>query len=146
MNKDRFLCSFVYADYGTGEDTLIENLDGFLGYHLFATRELNPEDLAADQKLEMPQGIDMQDYLRYQDVWQRPFARWAVFERDDNRDDQHGPERFSLLFLGSEGVATYAALYLRYNITPKAIALIQPGHAFGLNWTNFWDWNGPLAR
>ena len=140
------ICSFVYADYGTGEDRMNEHLDGFLGYHILATRELSPEDVGASQKLVKPEGISMEDYLQYQDVWQRPFARWAVFERDEERDDSHGPERFSLLYLGAEGVAAYAGLYLAQGIVPKGIAIIQPGHSFGLNWTNFRDWNCPLAR
>ena len=139
------ICSFIYADYGTGEERLNEHLDGFLGYHLLATREIMPEDVGANMKLAMPEDINPEEYIRYQDVWHQ-FARWAVFERDEDRGDNHGPKRFSLLYLGGEGIATYSGLYLRNNITPKAIALIQPGHAFGLNWTNFWDWNGPLAR
>lgn len=139
------ICSFVYADYGTGEERLTENLNSFLGYHLLSSRTLRPEDVGADRPLPMPEGINPEDYQRFQPEW-KPFAHWAVLERDEEYGDEHGPERFSLLFLGAEGVAAYEGLYNTNKITPKAIALIQPGHGFGFNWTNFYDWNAPLAR
>ncbi len=139
------ICSFVYADYFTGEDRLVENLDRFRGYHLVAHRQLAPCDVGADKHIPLPDSIDREEYLRYKGDW-KPFAHWGVLERDDEYDKSHGPDRFSLLFLGAEGVAAYSGLYLANKITPKAIALIQPGHAFGGNWTNFFDWDAPLAR
>lgn len=139
------ICSFVYVDYHTGEERLLENLNGFLGYHLFAHRVLHPADIGADKQMKMPDYINPEEYNRYQTDW-KPFAHWAVLERDGEYGEEHGPKRFSLLFLGAEGVAAYAGLYLANKITPKGIAIIQPGHAFGFNWTNFFDWNAPLAR
>lgn len=139
------ICSYVYVDYAAGEGRLREHLDEFRGYHLLASRRLSPSDVGANRPFPMPEGIDSEEYGRYRRDW-KPFACWAVYERDANYGSSHGPERFSLLYLGAEGVAAYAGLYLHNNIVPKAIALIQPGHGFGLNWTNFWDWNGPLTQ
>lgn len=51
----------------------------------------------------------------------------------------HGPVRFSLLFIGGEGVATYQALYWSNKTTAKAVAIIHPGTGSGFNWTNFLD-------
>ena len=139
------ICSYVYADYAAGREQLMANLDSFLGYHLIATRELNPADVGADKGFPMPEGIDLEEYRRYQDMWQA-FGQWAVYERDEDFDGNHGPARFSLLYLGAEGAAAYSGLYLNNNITPKGMAIIQPGHSFGFNWTNFTDPNGPLTR
>ena len=139
------ICSFVYVDYLTGEGRLVENLDRFQGYHLVAHRRLSPSDVGADKHIPLPDYIDSEEYFRYQGDW-KPFAHWGVLERDDEYDESHGPERFSLLFLGAEGVAASSGLYLANKIVPKAIALIQPGHAFGGNWTNFFNWDAPLAR
>ncbi len=139
------ICSFVYADYAAGRERLMANLDTFRGYHLVATRQLNPSDVGADKSLPMPEGITPEEYCRYQKDWQ-PFGQWSVFERDEDCGEYHGPLRFSLLYLGAEGAAAYAGLYLNNNITPKGMAIIQPGHGFGLNWTNFTDSNGPLLR
>ena len=137
--------SFVYADYAVGRDRLIENLDTFRGYHLLTTRELKPSDVGADRPIPMPRGIRMREYRTYQRDWQ-PFGRWAVYERAEGFDADHGPEHFSLLYLGAEGTAAYAGLYLNNAITPKALAVIQPGHAFGLNWTNFTNPNEPFTQ
>ena len=143
---DQFeICSFVYADYAAGRDRLMENIDTFRGYHLFATRELGPADVGADKLLQIPKGIDFDDYGRYRDQWQA-FGQWAVYERDGDYGPDHGPIRFSLLYLGAEGSAAYSGLYLNNKITPKGLAIIQPGHCFGLNWTDFTDPDGPLTR
>jgi len=146
MNFDRLhICSYVYADYAVGQERLMANLDSFLGYHLISTRELSPTDVCADRGFPMPKGINPEEYRRYQDQWQA-FGQWAIYERDEDYDGYHGPECFSLLYLGAEGVATYAGLYLNNDITPKGMAIIQPGHAFGFNWTNFTDPNGPFTK
>lgn len=139
------ISSYVYADYASGRDRLMANLDTFRGYHLIATRELSPDDVEANKVLRMPKGIDREDYHRYQGLWQ-PFGQWSVFERNKGFGEHHGPRRFSLLYLGAEGVAAYSGLYLNNNITPKAIAIIQPGHGFGGNWTDFTALDGSLSR
>jgi hypothetical protein len=65
------------------------------------------------------------------------FARWSVFERNENLDDNHGPSSLSLLFLRAEGAAAYQALYIEQNIVPKILAIIRPGTGFGGNFTMF---------
>ena len=35
----------------------------------------------------------------------------AVFERDAAYDEKHGAERFAVLFLGEDGIASYDALF-----------------------------------
>jgi len=139
------ICSYVYADYATGEDRLEEYLDGFRGYSLLAARTLRPSDIGADKPLMKPDGIDPKEYLRYRQNW-RHFAKWTVFERDPEFGKEHGPQRFSLLYLGAEGAAAYSGLYLANKITPKAMAVIQPGTGFGLNWTDFTNPEAPLAK
>jgi hypothetical protein len=49
-----------------------------------------------------------------------------------------------LLYIGGEGVATYQALYWSNKTAPKALAIIQPGTGFGLNWTDFREQGAPL--
>jgi hypothetical protein len=51
---------------------------------------------------------------------------------------------FCLIYVSWEGIDTYKRLYLNRNIFPKALTIIQPGEAFGGNWTNFNDPNGLL--
>jgi hypothetical protein len=49
------------------------------------------------------------------------------------------------VYVGGDGVATYQALYLQQKVAPLVLAIIQPGHGFGLNYTNFEDPQGFLA-
>lgn len=53
---------------------------------------------------------------------------------------------FSFIFLSGEACAVFQGLYLRLRIIPAVICLIQPGEAFGGNWTNFFDSNGFFHR
>jgi hypothetical protein len=76
---------------------------------------------------------------------QKPFVTWFVFQRDDGLSDEHGAERFSLLFLCAEGVAAFRALYLSNQCFPLGIAIIQPGYSMGNNWTDFTDPTMSLA-
>jgi hypothetical protein len=57
----------------------------------------------------------------------------------------HGPERFSLLFVGGEGAATFQALYYSNQCAPSAIVLIKCD-AFTGNWTQFFDPTRVFAR
>ena len=46
--------------------------------------------------------------------------------------------RFSLLYIGGEGVATFDALYIGNNAIPQILALIN-SDGFSGNWTSFRD-------
>ena len=83
---------------------------------------------------------------QYSDIFEKPFAEWFIFERTEEYDESHNPYRFSLLFICADGAAAYQALYLENRMTPKILAIIQPGEAFGCNWTNFTNRGQILAR
>jgi hypothetical protein len=139
------IVSFVYCDYAMGQEAFVRHQNTFLGYAVLGSRMVNQRELIPmGWNPQLPPGVDMRRYQRYQDSWDQ-FIMWTVYERNDDRGNEHGPRRFSLLYLGGEGVATYQALYWSNRVTPKALAIIQPGTGFGLNWTDFRDKNGPLA-
>ena len=136
--------SFIYADYCTGPDAYREQENNFRGYHIFGSRALRPEDLAPiGWRPVMHPDIRRDRYTKYMKYW-KPFAHWTVYERNADRHEAHGPERFSLIYIGSEGVATYQSLYNTQRIVPAAICIIQPGTGFGLNWTDFRSPDEPL--
>jgi hypothetical protein len=66
------------------------------------------------------------------------FAEWAIYERVDWLEESHGPKRFSLLYIGGEGAATFQALYYSNECAPSAIVLIK-SDGFTGNWTSFRD-------
>ncbi len=145
LERHKRITSFIFSDYLMGEAALTENQDTFQGYHIIATRSLVKADLAPmGWKPKLPPEFNLQEYQRESDKW-KPFSSWIVYERDTDRTDQHGPIRFSLLYIGGEGVATYQALYWTNKIAARALAIIQPGTGFGGNWTDFNSESGPLA-
>lgn len=140
-----FVHSFVYVDYGITREQLHREYSegGFRGYRLIHHREVPIDDL-------LPEGENS-----FSSIWGRsgldersrtkmPFADWSIWRRSEDLSENHGPELFSLLFVGAEGVAAFRALYERNDISPIALAIIQPGHAFGGNYTNFFDPNAEL--
>jgi hypothetical protein len=145
LNRALGIESFIYCDYAFGEDRLNQSLDSFSGYQVLAIRDLKPADLTPNGwSPQIPPRLSRNEYLRYADAYKQPFAKWIVYERALDRDETHGPKRFSLVYIGGEGIATYQALYWSNNACPKAVAIIQPGHAFGLNWTDFTQPDGHL--
>ena len=136
---------YVYTDYGMEEKRLKDNLDSFFGYYLTKTRSVSAADLGFDLSQLMPECSD-EDKERIYAWRQKPFARYAVFERDFGYGPEIGPKVFSLLYLCAEGITVYKNLYLANGIVPKAMAIIQPGTAFGGNWTDYRDPDAPLAK
>lgn len=140
--------SFVYSDYGVSKTSLLSDLigpgEGFRGYGVLAFRDVTMQEL-------IPQGWTpmMPDYRDgnpklFQDSIQQPYAIWAVLERLPEFTDEHGPQRFSLLYICCDGAAGYQALYNSNQIKPKILFLID--HGFGGNWTNFEHPEKILAR
>ena len=139
--------SFVYCDYGVTEDQFMAEIQTFRGYDVLAHRPVQKDELIPNgwQPQQPPHHL-LANYGKYPDYIKPPFAHWAVYERKPEYSDRHGPVRFSLLFVGGEGVATYQALYWSNRTTPKAVAIVRPGTGFGLNWTNFLDGTKALGH
>jgi len=137
--------SFVYVDYGVGRETLGHELHSFRGYRILAARSVTQSEIA-------PHGWTPRfppDYTPKRPAprsWMEPpFATWAVYERLPDFSRTHGPDRFSLLYVGGDGTETFQALYHTNDATPAVVAIIQPGTGFGGNWTDFRDRREILA-
>ena len=138
--------SFIFCDYATSKVKLLDALDKFHGYRIFASRPLSLlEVYPKGYAIQPPPNFNLKEYTKYKEIQSEPFVHWAVYERVDNFDETHGPKRFSLLYIGGEGVAAYQSLYWITMKTAKILAIIQPGTGFGGNWTDFKDKKSPLA-
>lgn len=145
-----FIHSFVFADYGIKHTDYLKELSeaGFRGYKRLLERDVEKDEIVPPHWMpHMP--IHFGDFNRPDCVLdgQRnyvSFGHWSIWKRQEMFDDRIGPPMFSLFFLAGEGVACFQGLYERNDIAPKAVAIIQPGHAFGNNWTNFFDPDGPF--
>jgi hypothetical protein len=137
--------SFVYVDMATDSNDLNRETSrkkAINGYKVIAERDLKMNELVPTGFVpKAPDSINKEDYLYAVKMsganLTNTFATWFVLERDENLDDSHGPNRFSLLYLRAEGLATYQALYIANNVLPKIIANIRPGEGFGGNFNNF---------
>lgn len=132
--------SFVYVDYGRSRESIIAEIDSpsaFRGYELIGRRELNESELTPHSWTPNPPKRGDGNPNRYQKHIVHPFATWAIFSREQGFPSEHGPEKFSLLYIGGDGVATFQALYHGNGVRPRVVAIIQPGTGFGFNWTDF---------
>lgn len=141
-NED--ICSFIYCDYAPEEKDVVSRASTeFKGYHVFAHRTVEMEEIGADEPLPIDFSMTFYEEIRLYDLLENKpenlYCHWLIMERDADFGHEHGPERFSLLYIRGEGVATYAGLYCANRITPKVLGIIQPGHGFGGNWTNYGD-------
>ena len=139
----RTIQSVIFVDYGHTKDELMDALNerGFAGYKQIGIRDITENELA-------PHGWTptvIPQWMRtgrgptsfYQKFIKSPFAVWIVFEREAGYTDEHGPERFSFLYLCADGVAAYQALYHKNKKKPIVLVLIKGGWGFGGNWTDF---------
>lgn len=132
---------FVYVDYGESREDLDDALRnrGFKGYDVIARRDVTEKELTPRGWSRTPPSPADGDPSRYRDWIKKPFCSWIVLERAREMTDCHGPRRFTLLYLCADGVAAYQALYEANGRFPAFVAIIQPGHGFGGNWTDFTD-------
>lgn len=133
------ILSFIYVDYGHSHDEYMNALrnPGFRGYDLVATRSVTEQELTPSGWRPTPPTRVDGDPSRYRDWIKNPFCSWSVFQRRDDVPTDPGPFRFSLLYLCADGVAAFPALYVANFAVPRAVAVIQPGHAVGGNWTDY---------
>jgi len=141
-----FSHSFVYADWNVSQQSLTNNLDTFKGYRILYSRAIERFELCfkSVQPILPELSNGNQDRLR-RETRVPPYAMWTIYERLTEFDEAHGPQRFSLLFIGGEGVETFQSLYLSNRCAPSVIALSRCD-AFTGNWTQFFPHKGILAR
>ena len=138
--------SFVYVDYAVGRKRFLKALPAFRGYDIFMLREVRLNELFPSTwkpPTIRPEDGDPEFANHFK---MPPFAVWAVYERSPGVLLEHGPKRFSLLYIGGDGALTYHALYYSHQVTPAVVAVIQPGTGYGCNWTDFEDPQKILAR
>lgn len=141
----KYIQSFIYCDYAIGKTAFLREMDRIYGYDIIAHRPVRREELVpVGWNPVLPPCFDMERYYSYREFFKKPFAYWVIYQRRAEFDDRHGGKRLSLLYIGGEGVATYQALYQSNKRTAKYLAIIQPGTAFGLNWTDFCSKDSPL--
>ena len=140
--KTNVIYNLSIKDYGVTKDRFESEMQrGLWGYHLKQHEEISQHQLAPNgwRVLVSPDQEEMNSLEFHRSFMEKPFAHWVVYERDTDLSESHGPTRISLLFICGDGALTYQALYLQNRIVPAIMAVIQPGHGFGGNYTNFYS-------
>lgn len=145
-----YIHSFVQAESFMSKAEVLGHLeeqhDGFHGYGLRMLREVKLEEILPDNWQPTLPTVRDGDPAKFRSLMPESFALWAIYERMPNLDDFHGPNRFSVLHICGDGVATYEALYNAQRVQPDVIAIIGAGTESGQNWTDFRDDQQILAR
>ncbi len=131
---------FIYADYGWKKSELETALQSptnkFKGYHTFVRIQLSEHDLSpGGWRSHIMHGYEPPHGAPH--INTSPFGFLEILERDDNLDDEHGPSRLAIIFLGADGIATYDALYCQHNGTSSPFAIILQDHGFGGNYDRY---------
>ena len=132
-----FIHSFVYADYWIDKAQYLSDIrapDGVTGYKAVLERDLVTADIVpTGWTPKLLPSREKWESLQRRQSHAKPFGQWTIWKRQPQFGSEHGPLYFSLLYFCGEMSALYQGLYMRLNIAPKVIALIQPG-AMGGEW------------
>ena len=139
------LQSFIYCDWSRSRNTLSEALDAtpFRGYRIIAERDIRYHELTANGFVPKPPlGVDASTYAeeisRSGINFGNSFCRWIVFGPLEEQGRTPIGPRFSLLYLRSEGVATYQALFNSNGARPAVFVDARPGLGFGGNYQTYY--------
>lgn len=134
--------SFIHVDYSLPEYELkseAEEFNAFYGYHVIGRVDWEEQDLA-------PNGQYAPNFLMTQDEKERamrfvrkgvkPYCFMEIYERNVNRGEEWGAERFAVTFLFADGIATFYQLFCREYRKAPWIFLLQD-HGFGGNYAGF---------
>lgn len=141
-NKAHCVHSFIQVDYGIAERELkleAEEFNAFNGYHVIGRVDWKEQDLAPHGQyapnFSMTEGeiARAMSFVR-KDV--EPYCFMEIYERNDNRGEDWGAERFAVTFLFADGIATYYQLFCRKFGKAPWIFLLQD-HGFGGNYAGF---------
>ena len=141
-NKAHAVHSYLNVDYGLSKESLLTHLsepDSILGYHSIGRLEWKEKDLLPNG--QYPINVNkrprfFEDANTFVDMNEKPYCFTEIMERDTERGDDWGANRFVITFLFADGIAAYYQLFCKeYKMAPW-IMLLQD-HGFGGNYDCF---------
>lgn len=138
-NKAQCVHSFLYLDYLYKKGELMAHLNepkSVLGYHQIGRIDWTPNDLLPHGK--QPLLVRHHKNSFYEpERWERDFFCFTVImERDRDRDDSWGAERFAITLLCADGIEYYQYLFVDEWKKAPWLFLLQD-HGFGCNYDKF---------
>lgn len=131
------VASFVHTDWMRSREELLKKLVSkpFRGYGILGQRDVLEAELNPSGKHPRTP-MTLRDYPVPSGAREGAFATWTVLERLEGFGDDHGPGRFSLLHLRSDGAAAYQVLFEGNRVLPEIVCSIRPGRG-GVTSSNF---------
>lgn len=139
-NKAHCVHSFLYVDYMVSREELIKELqvNPFQGYHSIGRIDWSESDLMPNRQFPIEVNYTPnKDPKVYVNKNVTPFCFTEILERDADKNEEWGSERFAITFLFADGIAAYYQLFVKQFVKAPWLFLLQD-HGFGGNY----DWFG----
>ena len=138
-NKAHCVHSFLYVDYLVKKEELENMMDkgSFHGYHSIGRIEWSELDIMPNGSFPITVNYTPRmSPMHFVDKTIEPYCFTEVLERNADKDDEWGAERFSITFLFADGIATYFQLFVKQFVKAPWLFLLQD-HGFGCNYDRF---------
>ena len=118
-NKAHCVHSFIQVDYGIDERELkleAEEFNAFNGYHVIGRVDWKEQDLAPHGQYAPNFSMssrEMERAMSFVRMDVDPYCFMEIYERNDDKGEDCGAERFAVTFLFADGIATYYQLFCR---------------------------------
>lgn len=140
FNKAHCVHKFFYIDYGISKDDIIQELSkeealkGYrkIGMFEYSEKELTPHGWTPHYQ---PTERDIQIMKDFDIKPDGSYCLVFIFERMEEYSFEHGCDRFALICLKGDAIATYDALFTNRGRSPYVLVLQD--HGFGGNYNMF---------
>lgn len=110
----------------------------FKGYHSLGNYEFREDEIRPKGYVPyIPDGYRLNSEAKPITSGVNPFCLIEILERDEGFGDDHGCERFAVVFLMGDGICSYQALFSKDGWGRKPWALVLQDHGFGGNYDRF---------
>ena len=141
-NMSHSVHSFLYVDYGISKREIVNHLAqprSINGYHRIGRIEWKEKDITPNGPYPcnvMKNPLHFDDPKAFVDPKEVPYCFTDIMERNENRDESKGSQRFAITFLFADGIDTYYQIFCREYKKAPWIFLLQD-HGFGGNYDCF---------
>lgn len=140
FNIAHYAHAFFYVDYGISREQILEALtddhalNGYknIGIIEYQEKDMSPHGWKRHYTLT-PEEMREMESLHISSSGS--YCLVFVFEREANLTDEHGCDRFAVITLKGDAIATYDALFVNNNKVPDV--LILQDHGYGCNYNCF---------
>lgn len=148
--------SFIYVDNlclweSVGKEDVYEFINNFYVFGAFKKifqAEFSKSDLIGGHSFDNEElqygdgdptnGLTPKDFFSILTIFQ-PKQGNRTWTHGDRSIKLHVYEPLVFLYVCADGCFSYKDFYYSHNVAPRGVAIIQPGDAFGGNWTSYYD-------